>query len=256
VTSPLKMQHARTLYVSFSGTLRQTINFPFENPDWLERNLEVTRVLLSSLGAPDHWRPQQPMWKEVSWKTIVDFLSRYEMDESATQVKAAPMLSYIRRQAALGELTEWVVAVMGQSRKDVSLGQIELGVQGELINAIKRTRVKDTSTLKAITSLPDQEVGLDETQLARAEAMGGGRTGQNLRAVRDPGQGLLLLYPISRFSGHGKDRGDDAEDSTRVPIFEDPERGQDVIGVALVFPKSESAAAVEYVTGAVSPDDQ
>lgn len=256
VTSPLKMQHARTLYVSFSGTLRQTINFPFENIRWLERNLELTKEFLSSLGAPDHWRPQQPMWMRVTWETVVDFLNRYEMDESATQVKAAPMLSYIRRQAALGELTEWVVAVMGQSRRDVNLGQIELGIQGEPINAIKRTRVKDTSTLKAITSLPDQEVGLHETQLARAEAMSGGRTGQNLRAVRDPTQGLLLVYPISRFSGHGNDRPEDDEDATRVPIFVDPEEGSDVIGVALVFPKSNSAAAVEYVTGAVNPDDQ
>jgi hypothetical protein len=116
--------------------------------------------------------------------------------------------------------------------------------------------VKGTSTLKAITSLPDQEVGLDEAQLVRAQAMPGGRTGQNLRAVRDTTQGLLLIYPISRFSGHGGDRAGDDEDATRIPIFEDPEGGFDVIGVALVFPKSESAASVEYVTGAVNPDDE
>ena len=162
VTSPLKMQHARTLEVSFSGTLRQTINFPFDDTDWLRRNLELTRQFLSSLGAPDHWRPGQPMWSHVGWREIVEFLNHYEMDETATQVKAAPMLSYIRRQAALGELTEWVVAVMGQSRTDANLGQLEVGIDGEPINAIKRTRVKGTSTLKAITSLPDQEVGLDE----------------------------------------------------------------------------------------------
>jgi len=255
VTSPLKMQHARTIDVSFSGTLRQTINFPFEDTNWLRRNLELTKRFLASLGVPGRWRPGQPMWVGVDWEVIFDFLSQYEMDESATQVKSAPMLSYIRRQAALGELTEWVVATMGQTKEDVSLGESELSTTEISVNAIKRTRVKDTSTLKAITSLPDQEVGLSEAQLARAEAMGG-RTGHNLRAVRDPKQGLLLIYPISRFSGHGGGRAEDEKDSTRVPIFEDPERGSDVIGIALVFPKSESAASVEYVTGAVNSDDQ
>src|SRR5205814_1394662 len=147
---------------SFSGSLRQTINFPFDDGDWLRRNLAVTRTFLAGVGQCEHWRAGQPMWRDVEWTEILEFLGEYQMDESATQVRAAPMLSYIR------------------------------------------------------------------------------------------GQGRLLVYPISRFSGHGGTA--DEPDATRVPIFEDPERGVDVIGVALVFPRSQSAASAEFITGPVNAD--
>ncbi len=143
---------------------------------------------------------------------------------------------------------------MGQSKTDGRLGQVNLGVEGEPVNGIKRTRVKGTNTLKAIASLPDQEVGLSPHELERAESMQDGKTGENLRAVRDPKEGLLLIYPISRFSGHGEAAPE--EGVMRVPIFDDPERGVDVVGLALVFPRSQSAASAEYVTGPVNADVQ
>ncbi len=66
VTSPLKMQHTRTENLSFTNKLRQTINFPFDNVDWLRRNIQITSGLLSSLGPPTRsWRPGVPTWEGV-----------------------------------------------------------------------------------------------------------------------------------------------------------------------------------------------
>jgi hypothetical protein len=41
----------------------------------------------------------------------------------------------------------------------------------------------------------------------------------------------------------------------RVPIFDDPEQGVDVIGLALVFPRSKSAATREYIQGLASSQE-
>jgi hypothetical protein len=259
VTSPLKMRHARVTDLSFSNKLRQTINFRFDDIPWLERNLEVTRGLLSTLGPPDQlWRERQPMWESVPWRTIIDFLQEYQMDDTAKQVRSEPIRSYIGRQVERGELAEWLVAVMGQGRHEPRLGpQLDLGIVDRHLrpmpaNPIERTRVRGSSTLRQITSPADQEIGLTGEQIERARGATG-RYGENLREERDPRRGALLIYPISRRSGH--DRQID-EGSERVPIYEHPDQGRDIIGIALIFPRSRSAAARAYLVGTVDEPEE
>jgi hypothetical protein len=267
VTSPLKMQNAQVADLSFNNKIRQTINFPFnygmprpEDVDWLSANLEVVRGFVSMLGDPARlWRDGQPMWTSVDWSAVVEFLREYRMDDSAAQVRAEPMRGYIERQAAHGELIEWVVALMGQTRVDARLGPpVDLGVRdGMLINPIERTRVKNTNTLKAIASTADQEVGLTRDAIDEAKARLGSY-GENLRIMRDRSEGALLIYPISRLSGHGRatPASENERESDRVPIYVDPGTGEDVLGVALVFPKSDSAATREYVVGSVGSGEE
>jgi hypothetical protein len=70
------------------------------------------------------------------------------------------------------------------------------------------------------------------------------------RQSRPATEGLLLLYPISRFSGHDLDAT-----SAREPLYENPDGplARDLIGLAISFPKSEQpGAAVEaYMQGSV-----
>jgi hypothetical protein len=255
VTSPLKMRNARPVDLAFSNKMVQTINFPFENIAWLRQNTQTVQGLLTSLGPPTRmWREGQPLWEGVPSATILDFLRVYQMDETNAQVKTEPIMGYISRQVANGELGEWLVAVMGQQRPEDRLGPpLDLGVVGTdgrpiLINAIERTRIRATSTLKVITSQSDQEMGLTDAEIAQARATAGSY-GENLRKARDPRQGVLLLYPISRRSGHGRE-----QPVQRIPIFaapDDTERAEDIVGVALVFPESHSAASREYITGTV-----
>jgi hypothetical protein len=261
VTSPLKMQHAQVRDLSFNNKFRQTINFRFDDTDWLRANLVATRGFLDSLGpSTGRWRAGQPMWTAVSYREIIQFLRQYEMDPDATLMRARPLRDYIQRQAAQDELVDWVVAVMSQTRREQRLGDpLDLGVTGPegpiLINPIERTRIRGFNTLKAIASGPDQGVGLSDQQRAQAEAGTTGSLGERLRFVRSQREGLLLIYPISRFSGHGREFEGGAE-STRVPIFAVPATGVDIIGIAVVFPRSRSAAAREYVAGTVGADGE
>lgn len=71
------------------------------------------------------------------------------------------------------------------------------------------------------------------------------------RFSRSPEEGLLLLYPISRYSGY--DLRDPARPpGNREPLYENPDdpRSRDLVGLAISFPESEHAQQVEaYLEG-------
>ena len=179
------------------------------------------------------------------------------MDPSATRVRNGPLKDFMRSQMQQGELGSWLVGVMGLNRPNAELGTINLDIVGiPAVNLIERTKLRGQNTFKAITSKEDQEIGLTDEQ--KDEARNKVATGhyrsypQALRSVRDPGEGVLLIYPISRFSGS---RTTFSPNSQREALFTNPEEGADVIGVALIFPESESPATVEYVVGTVGVGD-
>jgi hypothetical protein len=67
--------------------------------------------------------------------------------------------------------------------------------------------------------------------------------------VRDPAEGLLLIYPISRYSGQEVAAG-----SARRPLYDDPRDAlaRDVVGIAISFPRTENAESVRgYMVGSV-----
>lgn len=153
----------------------------------------------------------------------------------------------------------WRVAIISQGNR--ALDSQDLSVQGFTeINTIGRTRLKVTphsigvlinpATVDGQVGAGDEEVGLSEEQIMRARARFTedefDDLGMALRTERDKREGLILIYPISRLS---RPR---ANSKNRIPLFENPTTdGVTVIGVAIVFPASDSAATIEYVVGSV-----
>lgn len=241
-TSRLKMKSTEMMQVSFEEKLVQTITFPFKDTDWLRGNLETVSGFISGLGAPHGESGRRLVWKNVPARAIRAFLEAYKMDPAATKVRSELLRAYIQGRVPRGELTSWTVAVAERSDLDPRLGTMDLGVAGGIaVNAIERTRIKGQPSLKAIVSAPDESIGIDKEKLTGEET-----TGAAFRALRAPTNGLLLIYPISRRSGHGVNlhRG-------REPIFADPDDGCDIVGIAVSFPPSEVGEFVEYIVGTV-----
>lgn len=257
VTSRLKSRSAREIVIdqSYANQLLQTTTFPFDNPFTaiFEENIERTREFIYSLGVPTVMGNGQPRWEDVSTAQILGFLNYYQIDPEARTIAPNLIRAFIERQEEQEELTNWTVAVMGLRTLDRTLGSIDLGVYGDVpVNSIKRTRLKNRpNSLGVITSPGDEEIGMTSDQLDEVrriqETEGLGR-GPAARKVRPATDGLLLIYPISRFSGHGS-----ANERNRIPIYQDPTHGVDVIGIALSFPRSSTAAVVRgtYVVGTV-----
>jgi hypothetical protein len=260
VTSRLKQRYATSIVVeqSYSDRVVQTVKFPFRRPDelsvLLEENLLATRRLLSGLGAPTSWQASGPLWTGASADAVLGFLEQYRVDEQARSISLPLLRSYISQQVSVGYLTRWTIAVTGRTSPDRILGKASWGVPGGEINMISRSRlVSDPESLGVLTSPEDETTGFDEEQLARARQI---RQAEDIglnpaaRRVRDPIEGLLLLYPVSRFSGP-----DSASSRGRQRVYENPRdaSARDIVGIAVSFPRSPSATRVlgTYSVGTV-----
>jgi hypothetical protein len=258
VTSPLKMKGVEKVQVSFAGQVAQTITFPLYDRLWLRRNLDTTKEFVKRLGKPDSTTGSRPGWYSVPASEVLWFLEHYQMDPGANRIQTEPLRQFISAQNEYGELTSWVVGVMGLKRPDSILGTWDLGVPGiPPINLIERTQLKnrETASLGVIVSPEDEGLGLSEEQRRRAERLRAESEdkisrGRSLRACRDTKQGLLLIYPISRNSGH---HGECAKG--REPLYVVRDDGEHIIGVAFSFPDSKTPATVEYVVGSVGTRD-
>lgn len=256
VTNRLKSRFSSTVVIeqSYSGQLVQTVKFPFRRPDdlavLLEENLLATRQLIKRLPAPQ-WMDSSPFWSGVPTNEILDYLTQYRLDEQVRSLSLPLIRAYVERQAELGELASWIIGIQGRTTVDSALGQLGWGIAGGEVNMIGRSRLRgDPDSLGVITTPGDEAVGLSAEQLERMRGHQQSGMGVNpaAREARDPSEGLLLIYPISRHSGQDTKAG-----SPRQRLFEDPRDAlsRDVVGIAVSFPHSKNAQSIRgsYAVG-------
>jgi len=261
VTAQNKQGAGRHVAESYSNQRIQTTRFKLDDIAWLHANLGATERLFEQLGpasTPDPETPDdRPQWRGVPWQQIERFLSEYQTDSMSFD--AASVARYVRTQAANhGELTTWTVSIRCPIRADERLGSVDLRVTDlPDVGCIERSRkVDDQWSIGVLTNPPaakgalrqgDEEIGLTDDQITRArERYGDGdfsTLGDALRNERPIDEGLLLVYPISRFSKKKEDS------TTRRDLFDNPGDGATVIGLAAVFPFSNSEATVDYLQG-------
>ncbi|MEX2149662.1 MAG: Z1 domain-containing protein [Steroidobacteraceae bacterium] len=264
ITARNKMGSARIVSQNYSGYMLQTTAFRLEDRAWLQSNLEATKQLLADIGAPSHTSstPSRPIWADVPWQAVDLFLSRYRFDPRGSHEMGA-IRQYLQAQARQEELVEWIVALRGLPQTDNQLGMEPLfAVGGVPANRIGRTRLRNKpfdigtlvnpATFDGAPRSGDEEIGLTDQQLKAARATAEvdvdprGRFPRALRSQRSSRQGLLLVYPISPASQPR------AGAQSRLPLFDDLQQdGATVVGIAIVFPRSDSAATIEYVVGSI-----
>lgn len=243
---------------SYSQQLEQTFRFPMKDLERLgticEKNRRLAQEFLTKLGSPVRLnsRPFMPLWLDVRAAIVVDFLRRFDHDPNACGCMPQLMADWIEEQNLHGGLVNWTVAIRGRETKNQTLGSASWvpATVGEIFN-LGRTRLKGANSLGVITSAGDEAVGLtdEELEAAKRAITNGQKTlNREARLARGSGSGLLLLYPISRFSGHdGSELG-----SAREPLFADPSAGtaRDLLGFAVSFPKAaKERVAQSYVEG-------
>ena len=267
VTSALKKRHASTVSVSqtYAGKVVQSFKYPFNRPVELasqaDHNLALTRSFLAAAGTPD-WLAEGPIWqgvKSAPGQVVLDFLQRFLVDDTSRLISLPLLSAYVERQLDDGELLRWTVAVKGRKRAEPMLGTANWGVGGGSIAQIRRTRLRnDPNSIGVVTEPGDEEAGLDSGQILRAheitqkDGIGANPAARSVRASTD---GLLLIYPISRFSGHELPAG-----GSRQPLFANPNDpgARDLIAFALSFPPSARAPTIfgqgslDFVTGTVT----
>lgn len=263
VTSKLKQRFSSSITVkqSYSGQVLQTFRFPFLSSDtltpFLRNNLEKTDEFIRSLGSPEYIK-NIPKWTGLSPDKVINFLENYRVDPIVRNIYLPIVINYINYLNERSELDQWTVIVRGRESSDETLGSVNFG-RGINIPMISRTRLKsDPDSLGVITSPGDETLDLDEDEIFRLNEFRADnpKIGINpaARVVRNSRKGLLLIYPVSKYSGH-----DLTVNANRQPIFHNPDSplAENVICIAISFPHTlnEYGPNRTYVIGTVPWSD-
>ncbi|WP_419204698.1 Z1 domain-containing protein [Bordetella trematum] len=265
VTSPMKMRAARTVSLSYSGSLTQTITFPTDL-SLLQNNLDAAERLIVEMGeptvsgvsqdrptGPEHW-DNSLLWRDVESARVKEFLYTYVAASGIERANGTVMAEFIDEMNKKGELGLWTVALIAEGRRVgedeayVLGGRFKVqtlpmrspkdGRKGYSIGVLTESKDEGidvgiegwNAALEATISSWRREGSKDRPQPSRPS----GRSLRDLRSADKPGahhRGLLLLYPLLPTPNK----------KSAVAGWEKP-----IIGFAASFPSSNQEVSVEY----------
>jgi hypothetical protein len=266
VTSPLKMRSSKSLQLSFSGELLETVAF-HRDPVIVRRNLDAVGQLIAGMGSPGEINPVRKraggthdwrgfVWNGIPADLVSGFFASYTTHPKARKVNSALLAKFITKMAISGELTSWVVALLGGGTGGEHVFEGNLKVEAMPIRA-PDNKIKERYSIGRLLSPRDEALDLDGPAWAAAMEMTTRSwrpdparqkdgiepkppqlpNGPSIRRIRGEGaegvagapeRGLLLLYPL---------------DPTEAGL-KDPNTPVMAFGVS--FPVSSSGTKVEY----------
>jgi hypothetical protein len=251
VTSAVKMRSGTELSLSYAGDISETITFDIGQVHL--QNLNSVNALLRALGEPeaDGGRTKGYLWREVDTDRILQFLDGYLTHPEARRADTRLLSRYIRRQSDRNELRSWTVLLVSSGLS----GAADLAVHfdGRDVGSIERESQKPTRplryTIRRLVSPTDEarDLSADEYQRALDFTVADWRastrknksattpkvpSGRGIRHARPKQRGSLMLYPLD---------GTTAGTAGAVPV----------VGMAISFPASDTARAIEYTVNNV-----
>lgn len=267
VTSPLKMRNARSLQLSFSGELLETVSL-HNDAATLDHNLAAFERLVVAMGAPTESDPIRTrggstqewkgfLWNGVPGEAVAEFFEAYATHHKARKVNSDLLQKFVRSMAHVGELTSWTVAVIGGGASDA------FALPGGLaVNPLQRKAdpdIKDRYSIGRLLSPRDEAIDLNEAAWSAAlestikawkpdpgRQSDGAKpkppeapNGPAVRRVRGKGadgvppaleRGVLLLYLLDPTRAEGNFGG----------------RTAPIVAFGASFPTSASGVKVEY----------
>lgn len=254
VTSAVKMRHGTEMRLSFSGDISETIIYK-RSRQWVEHNFTATATWLAELGDPEAKGSVAGgyTWSEISATAILDFLTLYTSHEDARRVDTALLSRYIRAQNDEDELLHWTVHLCSSRLGDA----IPYTIAGHQVGQIVRSpfppleeQRADRFTIRRLVSPSDETIDLtgvetqealrltrerweNDTSRRRSQTPPERPGGREIRQVRHKTRGLLLLYPV--------------RPPTELFLLD----SSPLIGIAISFPRSETAREVTYTVNNV-----
>lgn len=268
VTSPIKMRSAKSLQVSFCGSVLETVAF-HRDSSVIERNLVVMERLLDAAGIPaerdaivrkrgessQEWKGF--LWDNVPAEHVIEFFSGYLTHPAARKVNSAVLADFVKVMVAKGELTSWTIALVGGSDGKDCIFCEKYALENMITRSQNPSSKGEHYSIGRLLSPRDESIDLDEDAwmaalnltvddrmmdpARRTEETGKDQpkapSGVFVRQVRGlgakgvlghPERGLLLVYPI------------DPRDAGL------PEDAAPVIAFGVSFPASRSTTTVKY----------
>ncbi|MDG6095068.1 Z1 domain-containing protein [Acetobacter sp. AN02] len=173
VTSRAKMRNARTMQLTYSGDLLQTIVFPNRNND-ITANFTAANRFINTLGpstdlndqyfVPQGQKWNGHLWRNVSALNVISFLRDYRTHSASFRIMSPLIADFIEEMNKDGELTSWTIALIG---KDSGPDDKHRTLGGCSVNMLQRKRTTehpDRYSIKTLISPRDQAIDLTEAE--------------------------------------------------------------------------------------------
>lgn len=250
VTSAVKMRNGTEMQLSFSGDISETIIFWREKKP-LQANRDAVDSWVRSLGDPEEGEKKGGFTWRRKANVVLDLLATYRSHEDARRADVSLLTKYIKAQLDNGELVNWSIRLVSSGLADAS----EAIIGGMTVGLVKRApfpevQQKDRYTIRRLVSPADEMIDLSDEQwnealeATRSEWEGSSRknksekapttpSGTRIREKRAKDHAVLLIYPLDPI--HAK-----------LALGCPP-----VLGIAISFPKSNTAKAISYTVNNV-----
>lgn len=252
-----KMQHADVVRITYAGERLQTFIFDETDLQVIEGNrASVTEFVAACRQvAPEVPGPTSARWSfaDVPADTVVALLRSYQFHPDQLGLRADHMTGWIERVAPSNP---WNVVVIGSNKthrhpdgSPVHLGEVDLGLSVPA-PAVNRAPLASpslgTANIKALLSHNDWFADLFP---AEVKALGdAAKDPRQVRRDRCEGRGLVIVYPVSRYSiPMGAARVTESRRTMRAPAH--------LLGLGLIFPEVErDGHPVDATYYSVRPD--
>lgn len=264
VTSPLKMRTAKSLYLSFSGSVIETVSF-LNDTKTITSNFKALQKLIAAMGVPHSLplrarneinnsssRSTSAYWEGISYAEITDFLDSYRTHPDSLKVNSGLLKSFIELMANGGELKRWTVAILGGS---IESNPVKISDEISIRRALRKVNGhhSDRYAIRRLLSPTDESLDLDadEWRAALLET-------QRLYEIENPGQGAKIKAPNGiacrqiRGKGFDQNLGHPERGLLLIYLPDDPVKANipkdsdPVVGFGISFPTSNSSKKVEY----------
>lgn len=225
-TSPAKRRHAREMRLGWDGTTTQSLHFHLDDIGLLKMNLGHTKDLVAELGDPSE--KSQLLWIDVRGDVVLQYLRSLAFPTiTGGTFDQTLVTQYIEKRLADGELDGWSIFIPSNSQGN----PLPVEAIGHSFGMPTRSRIKGEQSIGVLSDPAHFYVdlpGVYQTTSAMLDA-------------RDVQRGLLVIYILDKDS-KGNSEG-------RVDLFDGYENSsrEHVVGVAFVFPRSESAEKNSYM---------
>lgn len=268
VTSRAKSQSTTELSLTFEGDMVQTVVF-HQDEEKLSINYKTTLALIESLGFPNNTNPVLKtkiginrwvgaIWRDVSAKTVMEYLNGYITHKSATRVNSKALIEFIQEMNKDGYLSLWSVALIGavetgtEERAKYMFGD-NLHIPS-IIRSNSRPEFTDRHSIKVLTSPRDEAIDFDEKSYIEAYDLSikmksddSARTGEFSKdSSKKPHlSGLAVRTIRAKYPGSNIDRG-----LLNIYVLDskdlDVSKSLPIIGFSVSFPNTRTGKVVKY----------
>ncbi|ONG41852.1 endonuclease [Alkanindiges hydrocarboniclasticus] len=269
VTSPLKMRTARSLQLSFSGSVVETVSFPTDE-QVISANFKALKNLIAAMGEEHNLTIRERQsgehkagssnrayWENISHLDICDFLGSYRTHAESLKANSSLLKDFIEKMARIGELTQWSVAIIGGSLEEQPLIISDKTTIQRARRATNGTH-SDRYAIRRLLSPRDESLDLDQGEWEAAI-----RETTRMRQVENQQESTDIKEPVGiacrlvRGAGSTGIKGYPERGLLLIYLPHDPDNlslpadSDPFVGFGISFPVSQSGEKVEYMVNNV-----